>query len=54
MKKLLVATDGSKIAGKAVEQAKELQRCFKSNVLLYTNLEDGGNNIPEDVSINRE
>ncbi|NMB13718.1 MAG: universal stress protein [Gallicola sp.] len=54
MKKLLVATDGSKIAGKAVEQAKELQRCFKSNVLLYTNLEDGGNYMPDDVRIKRE
>ncbi len=54
MKKILVATDGSKTAAKAVDRAKELQLCMNCDVLLYTNLEDGGNYMPEEIRPDRK
>ena len=39
MKKIIVAVDGSQSALKAVEKAREIQACFGSEVILYTNLD---------------
>lgn len=54
MKKIIVAVDGSKAALKAVERAKELQKYFDSEIILYTNLEEGDNYMPEHLRVERE
>lgn len=54
MKKIIVAVDGSQSALKAVERAKEIQKCFDSEVILYTNLEDRGNYMPEHHRLERD
>lgn len=53
MKKIIVAVDGSQSALKAVEKAREIQACFGSEVILYTNLEDRGNYMPEHHRLER-
>lgn len=53
MKKILVSTDGSKVAQKAIEEAKKMQECFDADIILYTNLEDGGTGYSEHKQVAR-